>query len=106
MDHPRLSMVVKGFLRGRYRLTAHAEQEREDDAISRREIVEAFGSHSIEIIEDYPNDPRGASVLVLAFNQQGSPLHAVIGLGDPDIVVIVTIYRPDPAHWENWRQRL
>ena len=34
---------------------------------------------SCEVIEDYPNDPRGASCLVLGFSKQ-RPLHAVCSL--------------------------
>ena len=53
----------------RYRLTSHAEDEREDDQITDGEIREALLSEKCEIIEDYPNDPRGHSALILGFTK-------------------------------------
>jgi hypothetical protein len=55
------------------------------------------------VIEDYPDDPRGASFLLLGFTEMGKPIHAVCTLAD--VVVIITLYRPDPARWIEWRRR-
>lgn len=44
---------------GRYRLSSHAEAEREAEAILVREIEEAMLSPECAIIEDYPDDSRG-----------------------------------------------
>jgi hypothetical protein len=103
---PLLERVTQAFAARRYRLTAHAEQEREAEAISVNEILEAFGYHRVELIEEYPDDPRGSSALVLGFTAKGQALHGVVGLAEPDIVVVVTVYRPDRTKWENWRRRL
>lgn len=99
----RISETVR---RGAYRLTVHAESQREADAIFAREIGEAFGSESIELLEEYPDDPRGLSALFLGFTRARSPLHAVIGLSSPDVVVFITLYRPDPGLWYDWRRRV
>lgn len=48
----------------RYRLSSHAEHEREADQILRWEIEEALLSAACTIIEDYPDDPRGPSCLL------------------------------------------
>lgn len=53
-----------------YRLTLHAEFERDADQITVEEIEEALFSPEAKIIEDYPNDPRGHSCLVLGFTKQ------------------------------------
>ena len=45
--------------RRQYRLTSHAEQERESEKITIREIEEAFLSRQAEVIESYPGDVRG-----------------------------------------------
>ncbi len=86
-------------------MTEHAEREREADAVSMIEVEEAFSS-DVELLEDYPNDPRGHSALCLGFTRQGTPIHAVVSTASPDIVVFVTLYRPDPKLWRDWRRRV
>lgn len=51
----------------KYRLTLHAENERDTDRITLEEIETALLSSKSEVIEDYPNDPRGSSSLILGF---------------------------------------
>ena len=88
---------------GRYRLTLHAENERDQDRILVQEIEEALGSPRAEIIEDYPSDPRGPSFLLLGFTKAGMPIHAVCALSE--VLLIITLYRPDPTRWIEWRRR-
>jgi len=47
----------------KYQLTSHAEKERESDHVTVQEIEEAVLSERCEVIEDYPTDPRGPSVV-------------------------------------------
>jgi len=93
--------LIKG---KKYRLTFHAEIERDNDQITIREIEESLSSSLIEIIEDYPNDPRGHSSLVLSFTKDTKPIHCVCAITQ-GIVLLITIYRPDPEQWINWRKR-
>ena len=53
-----------------------------------------------EIIADYPNDQPFPSSLLLGF-QAEQPVHAVVA-HDPATgnCHVVTIYRPDPAIWD------
>lgn len=88
-----------------YRLTLHAEFEREADQITIEEIEEALFSPEAKIIEDYPNDPRGSSCLVLGFTKQKHPIHVVCGIGEPKTLVVITVYRPDPGGWIDWQIR-
>ncbi len=88
-----------------YRLSSHAEREREADQISMREIEEALLSNRLDVIEDYPNDPRGASCLLVGFTRESKPIHLVCGISLPDVIVVITTYRPDPAEWIDWRRR-
>ncbi len=83
----------------KYRLTFHAEVERDADEITGREIEEALLSPETKIIEDYPNDPRGHSCLILGFTKENFPIHIVCGMGEPEVLVIITVYRPDPGEW-------
>jgi len=93
-------------VRGRlYRLTFHAETEREADRITIQEIEQALLSERCQLIENYPDDPRGASCLLLGFTEQGLPIHFVCGISLPDMLIIITVYRPDPEQWVDWRIR-
>ncbi|MGI9861522.1 DUF4258 domain-containing protein [Moorella naiadis] len=58
-----------------------------------------------EILEDYPNDPRGPSALVLGYAENGRPLHAVCAFDPSGILLIITVYEPEPPKWENARTR-
>jgi len=88
----------------RYRFSSHAEKERHADQITADEFEQAMGVNP-EVIEDYPNDPRGASCLALGFTAKGDPIHVVCGLSASNVLIVVTIYRPDPREWLNWRTR-
>ena len=67
------------------------------------DIEEAVKSGNI--IEDYPNDPRGASCLILG--QVGTrPLHILFARLDAEEILVVTAYEPDPKEWdEDWQTR-
>lgn len=89
----------------RYRLTSHAEAEREADQITIAQLEEALLSPLCEVIEDYPHEPRGRSCLVLGFTREGAPIHVVCGLGQGGELVVVAVYRPAPDQWQDWRVR-
>ncbi len=58
------------------------------------------------IIEPYPDDPRGASCLILGFTKQDRPIHVVCGRLEEDEILIITAYEPDPKEWEaDWKTR-
>jgi hypothetical protein len=92
--------------RGKYVLSIHAERERQADQISTGELEKALCS--CELVEDYPNDPRGASCLVVGF-VAGRPVHAVCALKQfPEEVFLITVYDPSrrPERWvDNYHRR-
>ena len=101
------SQAIRRLVRARkYEISKHAEKEREADKITVGELEEALTR--CEIIEDYPNDPRGPSCLVLGFCGE-RPIHAVCAIkADPDEVLIITVYDPSrrPEKWtDNYRRR-
>ena len=74
-----------------------------DRMISTRE-VRGIVDHG-EIIEDYPEDPRGHSCLMLGRGQDQRPLHVVCAPKD-DFLVVVTAHLPDREQWsEDFRTR-
>ena len=89
----------------KYRLTNHAEDERDADQITLHEIEEALLSSKCKIIEDYPNDPRGPSCLALGFTKHNLPIHIICGIREDNIIIIITVYRPDPGEWIGWQIR-
>jgi len=58
-----------------------------------------------ELIEDYPQDPRGHSCLLLGFGDANRAVHVVCSPKD-DYLAIITAYLPDPAQWsDDFRRR-
>ncbi len=72
--------------------------------IDAEEIEEAI--YEGTIIEPYPDDPRGASCLILGFASGDRPLHVICGKIEEDEILIITAYEPDPREWEgDWKTR-
>jgi hypothetical protein len=58
-----------------------------------------------EVVEDYPDDSRGHSCLILGFGEDGRPIHVVCAPKD-EYLAIITAYLPDPHEWAaGFRQR-
>lgn len=60
---------------GRYEFTWHATERMEERNIVVLDVEEAILAEAAEIIEDYPDDYRGASCLVLGWTADGRTLH-------------------------------
>ena len=71
--------------------------------INVREIHNAIARG--QIIEDYPDDKYGPSCLILGFAAPDKPLHIQCSYPSRPLVKIITVYEPDPAHWNDFAQR-
>lgn len=82
------------------RISEHGYDELSADDLTVREIV--AGITNAKLIEDYPDYPKGPSILVLQHDTAGKPVHVVWGIpkGYTSPAVLVTAYRPDPEKWE------
>lgn len=52
------------------------------------------------VIEEYPDDPRGSSYLMLGSGNGGRPIHVVCS-PKPDFLAIITAYLPSPDEWSS-----
>jgi len=66
--------------------------------ISVEEIRQVIENGSI--VEDYPDDPRGRSCLMLGFGVEGRPLHVVCAPRE-DYLAVITAYIPETGEWSN-----
>ena len=92
---------------GRYEVSLHAQQERLEDDLDISEIETAILAG--EIIEDYPNDPRGPSCLISG-KAGNRPVHVVVGwarMGGKEsrALRMITIYIPKAPKWSDPRTR-
>lgn len=88
---------------GTHRFTLHAGERMIERHIAVEDVKEALLSRIAEIIEDYPNDLRGSSFLVLGITKNGRLLH--IQCTYPPNIAVITAYEPDPDEWLNGRIR-
>ena len=83
------------------RVSDHGYDELSSDNLLAREVVEGFTE--AVVVEDYPNYPKGPSVLVLQKDSEKQLIHVVWGIpkGHSSPAVLITAYRPDPEKWED-----
>ncbi|MEW5830820.1 MAG: DUF4258 domain-containing protein [Chloroflexota bacterium] len=96
--------LVNAIQHNRIRITDHADEETQADQLVFDEVF--FSVLQGEIIEDYPTDKPYPSCLVYGENFKGEPIHSVWAYNpDTEWAVLITVYRPDPDRWINWRER-
>jgi len=96
--------VLKAY-RERVLFTRHAlnQMNLSERMISRREVYEAIESD--EVVEDYPNDPRGHSCLFMGRTREGRVVHMVCA-PKKDYLAVITVYTPTLLEWEpNFKTR-
>ena len=58
-----------------------------------------------KLVEDYPQDNRGHSCLLLGFGEAGRAIHVVCSPKE-DYLAVITAYLPDPNQWSpDYRRR-
>ena len=88
---------------GNYEFSGHADDERQAERISIADVEGALLNG--EILEDYPNDPRGPSCLVLGHGSPGYPIHVVCGQTHSSRLRFITVYIPSLPKWVDERTR-
>jgi Domain of unknown function (DUF4258) len=83
--------------------SAHAIKKMFERGIGVEEVRAALAN--AKVVASYPDDQPFPSELLLAYGSQ--PLHVVAAKTDTGETVVITVYRPDPALWnENFDKRL
>jgi hypothetical protein len=101
MDVQHIQRAIEA---NRLRVTDHADEEMVGDNLTLDTVLPATTAG--EIIEDYPTDHPLPSCLVLGFTEKGDPIHSVWAYNEQTgRAVLVTVYRPDPNRWIDWRIR-
>ena len=98
-----LDQIRAAVASGSWALTRHARERAGKRYISDESLVHILAQG--EILEDYPDDPRGPSSLVLGEDEGGRPIHAVCALDPSGALVVITVYEPQPPKWLDERTR-
>jgi hypothetical protein len=96
--------IIEAILANRVRITDHADEEAENDQLLFDEIY--FSVLYGEIIEHYPREKPYPRCLIYGETFSGEAVHSVWAyVQQSQIAILITVYRPDPNRWINWRQR-
>lgn len=98
-----INWIKEQIKEGDYEFSAHAEEERQADKLTIGEIEHALSEG--EILENYPDDPRGPSCLVLGNCEFGVPVHVVCGRTKHGTLRIITVYVSTAPKWIDERTR-
>jgi hypothetical protein len=99
-----ISDVVRAIQSGRVRITDHADEEADNDELGFEEVY--YSVMHGEIIESYPTDRPFPSCLIFGRTFGGDPIHSVWAYNEySGWVALITVYRPDPERWVDWRER-
>ena len=95
--------IRQDFAARTYLMTLHAVRQAEERRITPRKIEEVMLGSAAEIIEDYPDDPRGPSCLVLGRTRTGRMLHVQVSRSPK--VWVITVYVPSEEKWVDGKTR-
>ncbi len=99
-----IESIIEAIHGNKIRITDHADEEARADRLSYDEIF--FSVLQGEVIEDYPSDNPYPSCLVYGATFSGEPVHSVWAYNQENLwAVLITVYRPDPNRWIDWRRR-
>ena len=100
----KIDDIIQAIRDNKIRITDHADEESHSDDLTFDEVFTSV-LHG-EIIEDYPTDKPYPSCLIFGKNFKSEPIHSVWAYNpENQWAVLVTVYRPDPDRWIDWKIR-
>jgi hypothetical protein len=114
VGRPDLDIIREAFCRGTYLFKATAVAKiLWKRGLKAEHLKTAVCDDSPEIIEHYPEDPRGPACLVLGWASinpplhVAQPLHILVGYGciAGAEIEVITAYEPDRRHWQTPKVR-
>jgi Domain of unknown function (DUF4258) len=102
-----LQKIQDCFRADRVLYSRHARDEMENEEFGEIKEIEVFEAVLAgKIIENYPEDEPYPSCLIYGKTSENRPIHVVGAYsGESDIVIIITVYQPDPARWIDFERR-
>ena len=99
-----IDSIIEAIRNNRIKITDHADEEAENDQLTFDEVY--FSVLNGEVIEDYADDKPYPSCLIYGQTFSGDPIHSVWAFNEHSKwAVLITVYRPDPSQWIDWRKR-
>lgn len=96
--------IINAIQNNRIRITDHADEEAETDGLIFDEIF--YSVLHGDIIERYLGDKPYPSCLIYGQTFGGDHIHSVWAFNENNKwAVLITVYRPDPNRWINFRER-
>ena len=96
-----LQIARKKAKAGKLELSEHAVDEAFSEAITVQDIRQALSHEKAQVLEPYPDDPRGPSCLFVGPAVDGRWIHVVVGGFDRERLIVITVYRPEPPKWKD-----
>ncbi len=87
----------------KFEFSKHAVDQSIIREISVQEIRSAV--EVCEIIEDYPEDKYGPSLLIFGMTDKKRPIHIQCSYPSRSVVKIITVYEPNPESWIDFKIR-
>ena len=98
----KIEEIRENIKQNKYEISFHAEKERYTENILISDLEMAINNG--EILEDYPDDPRGLSCLILGYMKNRS-VHIVCGYTPLKWIRIITVYLPKLPKWLDEKTR-
>jgi len=101
----KINNIINAIQNNRVKITDHADEEAYNDRLTYEEIYSSVFQG--EVIEDYQNDKPYPSCLIMGKNFSDEPIHSVWAYNpENQWAVLITVYRPDPKRWIDWKVRV
>lgn len=96
--------IIDAIRADRIKITDHADEEANSDDLTFDEIF--YSVIKGQILECYETDKPYPSCLIYGDTFTGFPVHSVWAYNEENSwAVLITVYRPDPERWINWKER-